>query len=182
MSQQGKEFQFSLFNMKNKKIFGGALLKKSNAKEKRPISTKHAMHIVIRSNHARGKQNFLTKTNKAAIDRILKKQAKIRGIRLYRYENVGNHLHILLKTGHRKWLCGYLRAVTGLIARQVLGVERGQGKGIQFWDARPFSRVVAWGRDYNNVKKYFKKNQLQAMGFSLNRLEKDLAGLQPDSS
>lgn len=175
-------FQFSLFEMKSKKIFGGSLLKKSNAKEKRPISTKHAMHIVLRSSHAHGHRSFLKRTHSRAIDKILKGQARRWGIRLYRYENVGNHLHILLKTGHRKWLQGYLRSITGLIARMILGAQRGHAKLIRFWDGRPFSRIVAWGKAYMALHRYFDKNQLEALGFDLSALAATLKTLQANTS
>jgi len=182
MKQKGREFQLSLFDMKNKKIFGGSLLKNSNPKEKRPISTKHPMHIVIRSTKAKGQRNFLTKPHKKAIKLILEGQAKSWGIRLYRFENVGNHIHILLRTGHRKWLSNYLRSITGLIARQVLGAERGKGKDIKFWDARPFSRVITWGRAYKGVHKYFDKNKRQAMGLNLVAIETKLIYTSVNSS
>ncbi len=169
----GREFQMSLFKMKSKKIFGGSLLKKSNPKKRRPISTKHAMHIVIKSSHAKGSWSFLKKKNKESIDKILKGQAKKFGIRLYRYENVGNHIHILLKTGHRKWLNSYLRTITGLIARQVSGAQRGAGTKIKFWDLRPFSRIVPRGKAYTCIHNYFNKNQLQAVGFDRAWLESE---------
>ena len=34
-----------------------------------------------------------------------------------------------------------------------------------FWDYRPFSRVVSWGRDFNNCIRYLKQNILEALGF-----------------
>lgn len=178
----GKDFQLSLFNMSSKKIFGGSLLKNSNPKEKRPVSTKHPMHIVLRSSHTYGGRSFLSKKNRHAIDGILKRQSKKWGIRLYRYENVGNHIHILLRTSHRVCLNGFLRSVAGLIARHVLGAERGNAKSIKFWCARPFSRIVSWGRDYKSVLRYFEKNQLQALGFNLTALARELDALRPDSS
>ncbi|MBK7890323.1 MAG: hypothetical protein IPJ84_05575 [Bdellovibrionales bacterium] len=33
-----------------------------------------------------------------------------------------------------------------------------------FWNSRPFTRVIAWGRDYNIVKDYHTLNQLEADG------------------
>lgn len=176
-----KDFQMSLFNMKSPKIFGASLLKASNPKTKRPISTKHAMHLVLKSKYTKGSRSFLLKANREAIDCILKSQAKRWGIRLYRYENVGNHLHILLKTGHRRWLAGYLRSVTGLIARHILRSERGCGKSIQFWEARPFSRVVTWGRAYKAIHRYFDKNRMQAVGFNWEDFSSELGQTLADT-
>jgi REP element-mobilizing transposase RayT len=178
----GREFQLSLFNMRSKKIFGGSLLKGSNPKEKRPVSTKHPMHIVLRSSHTKGGRSFLSQRNSKVIDRIIKNHARRWGLRLYRYENVGNHIHLLVKTSHRAYLKGFLRSITGLIARHMMGAERGSGKAIKFWCARPFSRIVTWGRDYKSVLSYFEKNQLQALGFNLSALARELDATRSDSS
>lgn len=35
----------------------------------------------------------------------------------------------------------------------------------RFWDARPFSRVVTWGKDYAQVKNYLCLNRIEAVGF-----------------
>jgi len=38
------------------------------------------------------------------------------------------------------------------------GKRKGNAKGIKFWQARPFTRLVTWGRDYNFVSRYMEKN------------------------
>ena len=35
----------------------------------------------------------------------------------------------------------------------------------RFWDARPFTRIVEWGRDFNRVSDYLLQNSLEAIGF-----------------
>ena len=35
----------------------------------------------------------------------------------------------------------------------------------KFWDARPHSRVVSWGPDYNGVKNYLEINRLEIKGY-----------------
>jgi hypothetical protein len=178
MGRRGKEFQFSLFIPKTTKVFGGSLLK-GNPKQKRPISTKHAMHLVLRSSLAIYNRSLLK--HRSQVDRIIRNQAEKFGVRLYRYENVGNHIHLLVKTGHRFLLIRFLRSVSGLIARTVLKAERGTKRlgsneltALRFWDARPYSRVVEWGRAYKNMCDYMDKNKLQAIGFDLSFLAKHL--------
>ena len=34
-----------------------------------------------------------------------------------------------------------------------------------FWEFRPFSRVVSWGRDFKTCVKYLNQNVLEAFGF-----------------
>lgn len=35
-----------------------------------------------------------------------------------------------------------------------------------FWEFRPFSRIVSWGRDFKNCVQYLKQNVLEAVGFA----------------
>jgi putative transposase len=153
-----KSFQF-------KSEFGGDLLKSANARSARPISTKEAMHIVLRSSYAKGKNSMLEKSRVDHIDKLIRKHAKNFGVKIYQYANVGNHIHLLVLASHRGFFKNFLRTISGLIARAVLGAQRGSAKKIKFWDQRPWSRVVKWKKDYNGAKKYVIQNFNEAMGF-----------------
>ena len=153
--------QQSFFKKKIHKFFGGSLLK-SNPKTKRPISTTQAIHLVLKSQHAVGKHSMLHSYNTKKIEFVILAQAKCWGIKIYHYVNVGNHLHLVIKLNNRRSFNLFIRAITGLIARHVLNAERGSAKEVQFWAARPFTRIISWGRDYLNINKYMKKNKGQA--------------------
>ena len=56
----------------------------------------------------------------------------------------------------------FIRSVTGLIARHVLNAQRGSPQYVKFWVARPFTRILSWGRDYDYVKRYMEKNKGQS--------------------
>lgn len=158
--------------------FGGNLLKKSNAKSKRPISHKNSMHLVFRSTQAKGNKSFLNSQNAKRIKAIIQNQAKTTRIQIHEFANVGNHIHLLIKIkagNHfqaRQQLQKFFRAVTGLIARHVLKAERGpsvgkipiQMKTTKFWDQRPFTRVVIGSRGYRFAKDYVVQNTLEALG------------------
>jgi hypothetical protein len=66
------------------------------------------------------------------------------------------HLHLVIKLDDRKEFSKFVRVITGLIARHVLKAQRGPvaessvaaKEKTQFWMARPFTRLIAWGRDY----------------------------------
>lgn len=167
--QQQLTFQ-SLHKALNQKSFGGSLLK-GNPKVARPISTKKAMHLVLRSSLARGERSMLKPERARRIQKLIYVQADRFGVRVYRYSNSGNHLHLSVKASSRMEFSNYLRAITGLIARITLGVERGtplrllRGELRKFWDARPFTRIVEWGKDYIRVSKYLMQNTLEAIGF-----------------
>jgi hypothetical protein len=150
--------------------FGGSLLKSSHAKEARPLSSKKALHIVLRSDWATGPRSFLK--FERIIQNTLLKLGRRHGVRVYRVANAGNHLHLLVRFTQRRGLQNFLRASTGLIARKVLGAERGSPRkstlipaGQSFWSQRPFTRIVSWGKDFDSTLSYLKLNTLESFGF-----------------
>jgi putative transposase len=163
--RKSKATQLSMFKDKVLKQFGGALLK-GNAKVARPLSTKEPVHLVLKSAQAIGTKSMLHTYNVNKIDKIIRTHAKLCRIRIYHLVNVGNHLHLVIKLDDRKEFSKFIKAITGLIARHVLNAQRGPAvesstaarKKTQFWVARPFTRLIAWGRDYEYIKRYMKKN------------------------
>jgi REP element-mobilizing transposase RayT len=145
------------------KFFGGAHLKNSHAKTARAIACKKPMHLVMRSSLAKGARSFLRRDRELRV--LFEKQAKLFGVRIYRFANAGNHLHLIVLPRSRGAFKNFLRAVSGLTARLVLGAERGSPQTQSFWDQRPFTRILEWGRDFLGVKKYLLQNALEAIGF-----------------
>ena len=148
--------QQSFFKQKINKFFGGSL-RKSNPKTKRPNSTRQAIHLVLKSQYAVGKHSMLHSYNTKKIESVILSQAKFWGVKIYHYVNVGNHLHLVIKLNKRRSFSPFIRTITGLIARHVLNAERGSAKKVQFWVARPFTRIISSGKDYLNINKYMKK-------------------------
>lgn len=171
------------FMKKGAKQFGGSLLK-GHPKKQRPLALKTPMHLVLKSKNAFGANSMLAKRHVRQIDHLVRKQATVCGVKIYHFVNVGNHLHLVIQLYNRKLYCVFIRAISGLIARQVLGKQRGakssnpavlkvndttnpdseslQSAPVQFWLARPFSRVITWGADFRGIGQYMKKNQAQA--------------------
>src|SRR3989338_8692019 len=154
--------QLEFFNERLRLDFGGSSLK-GNAKKARPLDRKKPIHLVMRSSIAKGEKSFLR--NGKRVRGIVRRQAKRFGVRIYEFAVVGNHFHLLVRITTPQTFKGFLRAVSGLIARAILGAERGAKKGIKFWDARPFTRIVEWGRGYAHAKAYVIQNRLEALGF-----------------
>jgi hypothetical protein len=165
MARSGQNFEF--FKGRVERQFGGMLLK-GNAKQKRPLSSKHAVHMVLKSELAVGARSFLRPKNVKHIERIIRTQAQVFGVRLYHFVNVGNHLHLVLRlpplaySSSRTAFFSFVRAVTGLIARHVVQAERSRPKSVRFWTARPFTRLLSWGRDFTSVSRYMEKNRSEA--------------------
>ncbi len=158
-----KQKQFSFFEEKTPLHFGGEFLKNSNAKCQRPLSFKNPIHLVLRSSLAKGSFSLL-KCDKS-IRNIFIKQSKKFGVKVYRFANAGNHLHLIILPRSRDAYRSFIRSVTGLVARLVLGIQRGNSKKARFWDKRPFTRVASWGKDFQGLCNYLLRNTLEAIGF-----------------
>ncbi|MBK7891565.1 MAG: hypothetical protein IPJ84_12235 [Bdellovibrionales bacterium] len=131
------------------------------SRQYRPLATKEAMHLVLRSDRARGPKSLLKYDR--IVRAVIAKVASRRGVRIYRIVNAGNHLHITLKLSKQFLWRGFISGITGGIARAV-GFERDESSKQGFWNSRPFTRLISWGRDYNVVKDYHVLNQLEAEG------------------
>jgi REP element-mobilizing transposase RayT len=162
-----KHKNLRLFNDSVPRQFGGSLLK-GNPRRARPLSTKHAIHLVLKSQWAYGEKSLLHERNCERVTRIVHRQAKRTGVRIYHFVNVGNHLHLVIRIQSKVLFKGkhdfhsFIRAISGLIARQALKAERNSAKNVKFWVARPFTRLISWGIDYNFVTRYMGKNRSQA--------------------
>lgn len=142
------------------KYFGGSLLI-GRRKGLRPLSRKHALHLVMRSTRAKGAWSFLK--HKAKIQPLLDREAAKFGVKVYRVSYNSNHLHFLIRIHARNEYRKFIRSITSLIAGVVTGTLGKSGaKG--FWDLRPFSRIVTFGRDFQHVARYVLKNTLEALG------------------
>ena len=131
------------------------------SRQYRPLSTKEAMHVVLRSDQARGAKSLLKYD--ALVHSLIAELAKRYGVRIYRVVNAGNHLHITLKLSKQLLWRRFISGLTGGIARAIQR-KRDPNSKQGFWNSRPFTRVIAWGRDYNIVKDYHTLNQLEAEG------------------
>ena len=159
-----KQLHFPEFDRLKIKDFGGALIK-GNAREQRPLSTKRPLHLVMRSSIAKGERSFLHLKRSKKIRDIVYGAGKSQGVKVYRFANSGNHLHLVVLPSSRDAYFRFIRSITGRVARLTLNVERGRAKGLKFWDALPFTRILEWGKDFSRVSRYLRQNVLEALGF-----------------
>jgi REP element-mobilizing transposase RayT len=151
--------QLNLFeeNKSTKYIHGGAKTK-GRRKKKRPLSTKHAIHLVLKSKKAVGQHSFFK--HQQSIHRILNKYANKCGVQIKDSVNMGNHIHLKIKIADRKLFQNFLRTVTALISRQVTKATKNKKFG-KFWDALAFTRVVKTSYEEFQLKGYFVANRKQ---------------------
>ena len=87
-------------------------------RSRRPLSTKHSLHITLRSEFAYGKRSLLR--HRPRIERILKKAASRFQISVYRYAVCSNHLHLLIRGKTRLELQNFFRVFAGHLAQEIL--------------------------------------------------------------
>ena len=148
--------------LKGRGEFGGSLLK-GNPREQRPFDSSLALHLTLRSDVARGPSRLDNHEQK--ILTTLERLSRRFKVTIYMFANAGNHLHLLLRPPRNRGdFASFLRALAGITARIASGAQRGAAKGVKFWATRPWSRLVAWGRDYKTVYRYVCENIMAAWG------------------
>ncbi len=153
--------------------FGGSLLR-GNPRQSRPMDLRKPLHLILKSTKAKGDLNFLNKKCSGRIRGTVFKYAKQFKIKVYRYVNVGNHLHLVILTPSDQAYQRFIRAVTGKIVMGLQTLFRKKLKG--FWDHRPFSRVIVWGKDFAGIADYVLQNTLDVIG--MKRTQENLSWLK----
>lgn len=141
-----------------KKEFGGSLLL-GKRKSRRPLSTKHPIHLVLKSS---GSSHFNPGNRK--IELLIKNQAKKYGIQIYDIALSWSHIHMLLKLPSREAYMSFIRTVTallvGMIAKNKHFTSRKLDK--KTFDLRPFTKILTWGKQFKRVLEYHILNTLEA--------------------
>lgn len=176
----------------NQRFFGGSLLV-GRRKGPRPINTKEAVHFVLRSQFGFGRRSFRNSRNIKTIERILEKASLKYRVKIYRKAIQSNHIHLVIKVATKESYRAFIAVISGRIASHIMDhmsfnkfllnlaleedfglVSRKPGEGVvkqhkgqAFWEFRPFSRLLYWGKDYNQTLAYLLKNTLEAIGFIL---------------
>lgn len=149
---------------KSKAIYKG---NPGSRKKVRPFHRKMALHVTMRSSQAKGARSFLKHDNYFFILDLIERLRLRFQITVEKQSINSNHLHLLIRARDKDSLTGFLRSLSGLIVRYMTGAERGnklntkQGK---FWNHRPFSRLVSFGRDFAAVIKYITMNIDESIG------------------
>lgn len=145
-------------------------------KTMRAIDPKRPLHVVLRSSKATGRWSMLSPAHARPIHDLAHRIAARRGIRLYRFANVGNHIHFLILAPSRTAFQSFMREISGAIAIAVTGARKGsaldrkKGATRGFWDHLAFTRIVSWGRDFERMGRYLVKNLFESVGIPMKKL------------
>ncbi len=138
-------------------------------KSRRPFDSKQALHVVLKSDQCRPDWNFTHPLARLKIIEMARALAKKSGLKLYKIAVVHNHIHLLMHAKRRHAVSDFLRSFAGVLAKRMRKWAQAKRIGIQgqvtFWSARPYTRLVKFGRQWRNVLKYLEKNRQEAIGF-----------------
>lgn len=171
--------QLSLIPKRREEIeFGGSLLK-GKRKSRRPISSKKPMHLILKSQQAKGRFAFNPSNRK--IEKLIYRMAHRFGVKLYSVALNWSHAHLVIRVRERKSYNRFIRALTGAM---VLLLKAAKG----FFDLRPYTKIATWGRQFRRLMIYSDKNQIEAAGLSMrrkvsashNRIRQVTKGTAPD--
>lgn len=139
-----------------KKEFGGSLLE-GKRKTKRPLSTKHPLHLILKSSCS-----GVFNPGNFSLEKLIRSQAKKFGIKIYDLALNWSHIHFILKIESRTDYNKFIRSLTAILAKRIRKLKPHLEV---IFNLRPFTRILSWGRDFKRGLEYIILNQLEAFGF-----------------
>lgn len=143
-----KRQQLLLFQDKTNLTHGGS---KAKGKRKcaRPLSTKHPIHLVLKSF-----DSYRLLRNTQVVEQTIGKYAKKFGVTVYEIAVHADHIHLSFKTPSRLLYQRWIRAVTSVLALRIAKLK---------WSLPPFTRIGTWGRDFKRLTKYIRLNKTEGL-------------------
>jgi REP element-mobilizing transposase RayT len=151
----------------------GGQTKTGQRKTSRPLEPSLPLYLVLRSSRARGNWSLKRPATETRVKETLRTLAQRHKIKVFEFVNGGDQLHLLMRAKSRPGFQAFLRAFAGLTARAVTGAKKGKPAG-KFWDGLTFSRVVAWGEEFDRVSSCLADRDLEALA-ALSELPKKRA-------
>ncbi|HPI40395.1 MAG TPA: transposase [Pseudobdellovibrionaceae bacterium] len=151
-----------LWWIQKQKNYGGSL---NYRKVERPFDSKQLVHVVFKAKLGDG--IWFTRSSKS-IQTLLIQVANKYDLKIKEKSINKDHIHILVWTKVRQNLIQFLRLFAAEMGRKYKEIFKrfGINKTKNLWMARPFTRLVNWGkRSVDVITKYIQKNTHEALGF-----------------
>jgi hypothetical protein len=137
-------------------------------KEFRPLDARRSLHLILKSDQAKGKYGLLVPRNQIFIAKTLEAKAKKFAVTIQSQANVGNHIHLKLRFRSKAQFQNFLRSITTLIARFVTGARKGKPFG-RFWSGLAYTRVVTSAKEDLQLGGYIEANRIEAKASKIER-------------
>lgn len=138
-----------------KKEFGGSLLV-GKRKSKRPLSTKHPIHLILKSCNKK-----VFNPSNGSLEKLIRSQAQKFDVKIYDLALNWSHIHFLIKLQNKEDYKKFIRSLTSILAQRI---RQAKDDLKEIFTLRPFTRIVTWGRDFKTVLSYQVLNQMEAFG------------------
>lgn len=138
-----------------KKTFGGSALV-GRRKEKRPLSIKSPIHLILKSENHK-----VFRPANQSLHRLILETARKFNIQVRDFAMNWSHSHFVIQISSRQ---DYVRFIRALTSKMAMAVQKAQVQKTKLFTLRPFSRILNWGRDYRNVIQYIFLNFKEALG------------------
>ena len=155
-----------------KKEFGGSLLL-NKRKTKRPLSTKHPLHLILKSCH-----KGLFSPSNLSLQKLIKDQAQKFHIKIYDMAVNWSHIHLLIKLKNQNDYTKFIRSLTSIIAAKI---RKAKPHLTEIFTLRPYTRMITWGKQFKTALQYQIINQMESFGL-IKRVKKTKAILRPIES
>lgn len=139
--------QLNLFANNVRLEFGGTL-GRGRRKCERPLVFRKPIHFVLKAQNS-----WLLLRHQKEIGEVLESMSARFGVKIYSLAVNADHIHLVIKLHSRELYRRWIRAVTSLLVRRVVGLR---------FRLRPYSRIVSWGRQFRSVLAYLKCNRQEA--------------------
>lgn len=129
-------------------------------KEARPLSTKNPLHLILKSEKARGIFSFIN--HRSSIESAIAKTSVRFKIKVYDKSVNNNHIHLVIsfksRANYKAWIRTLTAEIVRIIARKTKKILR------EFFTQRPYTKIISWGRQFKTVLEYQVLNQMEYFG------------------
>ena len=179
-TKKHKQLSFIPSNGKFQHNHGGVLRQKRRGRKQRPLSSKAAIHLVLKARREVLKESsFRGKKSFPLCHQVLKKYARRFFVKIEQLSIQGDHFHLLIRCSRRSQFHAFFRVSAGQIAQvfhkqNLLSVNASVTDTPKLWKYRPFTRVVKSYTAEKIVRNYIQLNEKEALGeirYSKDRLK-----------
>ena len=135
-----------------RKEFGGSLLL-GKRKSKRPLSTQHPIHLILKS----CEKNLFNPGNRS-LEKLIRNEASKFQIKIYDLALNWSHIHILIRLKNKTDYVKFIRSLTAILS---IRIRKAKAHLKTIFNLRPFTRIISWGRDFKLALSYQTLNQLE---------------------
>lgn len=151
---------FPELKIKTRKVHGPANIL-NQRKIDRPLAINTPHHLGIKIKDSKNSGQYFSPFD-MELKNLLTKAAERYTIQIYEVAFNWTHIHVVIRFSTRLDYTHFIRYFTSQMMR-ILSARHGKNlKGL--FEAIPFTRIVSWGRDLENVRRYTRTNAVEAVG------------------